>query len=204
MKNCKVCEGRGTTGTAYENDVCVQVVCKRCKGSGIEPYRDIMWRCYDGPYDISYAKEIGWIEAKTKEEALAIAKIRWPKADVQISNGEEFDPEPIENHMIHWPMRAEKFKDAPGELGIVARMLGYSLEESERLRKMMRKTDSKYTALFFAFIETVDRLPLWARWAVVTPKVDDSASSVGNAFKSIRQINEWRATNKHNIKEWDD
>lgn len=162
-----------------------------------------MWRIYDGPYDIGYPKELGWLEATGEYDARCKARVRWPKADIHANGPYEFEPEPIENHMIHWPMWAEKFKDAPGELGVVARMLEYSMEETERLRKMMRKTDSKYTALFFAFIETVDRLPLWARWAVVTPKINDSASSVGNAFKSIQQINEWRATNKHNIKEWD-
>jgi hypothetical protein len=164
----------------------------------------MMWCIYDGPYDISYPKRLGWIEAETEPEALQLARYRWPTADIRTSGARPFEHMPIENHMVHWPMWAEKYKNAPGEVGTLARMLQYSLDDKEQMLGRYLKTSSRYTALFFAFIETVDRLPLWARWAVVTPKVSGSASSIGGAFKSIKQINTWRAKNKLNIKDWDD
>ena len=164
----------------------------------------MMHRVYDGPYDISYPKELGWVEADTVPEAIAAAQARWPKADIRISEIRLLEAAPCENHMIQWPMWAEHYKTDPGPAGVLARMLQYSMDDKEEMLRRYRKTRACYTALFFAFIETVDRLPLWARWAVRTPKVGDSASSVGNAFASIRQINEWRASNKLNIREWDD
>lgn len=115
-----------------------------------------------------------------------------------------FSPKPIVNHMSQWPVWAEKFLDSEDfEKQMLAQMLMYSLKDKEECLVKWRKESKKYIALFFAFIQTVDRLPIWAQWAVRTPKVDDKAYSLGNAFESIRQINEWRRTNKHNIKEWD-
>ena len=128
---------------------------------------------------------------------------QWLKEHI-VEYRNKFQDKPIVNHMSQWPVWAEKFLDSEDEeKQMLAHMLMYSIKDKEDMLVRFRKQSAKYTALFFAFIETVDRLPLWARWAVRTPKVGDSASSVGNAFKSIKQINEWRRTNKLNIKEWD-
>lgn len=116
----------------------------------------------------------------------------------------QFHEKPIMNHLSQWPVWAEKFLDSEDEeKRTLAHMLMYAVKDKDDCLVKFRKSSEKYTALFFAFIETVDRLPIWARWAVRTPKVGDSATSFGNAFKSIKQINEWRRTNKYNIREWD-
>lgn len=129
---------------------------------------------------------------------------QWLKEHI-VEYNNKFDPKPIVNHLSQWPVWADKFLDSEDEeKQTLAHMLMYSLKDKEETLIRFRKQSGKYTALFFAFIETVDRLPLWARWAVTTPKVGDSASSAGNAFKSIQQLNVWRAKNKHNIKDWDE
>jgi hypothetical protein len=115
-----------------------------------------------------------------------------------------FNAAPIVNHMSQWPVWAEKFLNSDDEeKKILANMLMYSLKDKEECLVKFRKESAKFNAVFFAFIETVDRLPVWARWAVRAPKVEDEAKSLGGAWSSIKQLNEWRRTNKHNIKYWD-
>ena len=117
----------------------------------------------------------------------------------------KFDPKPTVNHLSQWPVWAEKFLDSGDqEKRALVQMLMFSVKENADMLARWRKQSSKYTALFYAFIETVDRLPLWARWAVRTPTIEDSESSIGGALKSIAQLNEWRRVNKYNIKEWDE
>jgi hypothetical protein len=163
------------------------------------------FRIYDGPYDISYPKELGWLEATNYYDAIAKARTRWPGTDPHCSEyGYKIEDCKFENHQVWWPIYAEKYKDAKGDLGRVARMLQYSLDLNDEILRRYRKTSQRHNALFWAFMQTVDRLPIWARWAVVTPKLDSGILPLGAAWKSIQRLNEWRRTNRYNIREWDD
>jgi hypothetical protein len=112
----------------------------------------------------------------------------------------KFDPKPwAENHMCHWKPWAEKFKDAEGEAGTLARMLGYANEEIDRLCKNGLRTSRSQSALLFAFINLVESLPWWKRGFVKAPS-DNSK----NPLKDVSLLNKWRANNTLNIKDWDD
>lgn len=129
---------------------------------------------------------------------------QWLKEHI-VEHQNKFDPKPTVNHMSQWPVWAEKFLDSDDqEKQTLAHMLMYSLKDKKDFLGKFHKLHGKYTALFFAFIETVDRLPIWARWAVRTPNVENDSLSLVGAFKSIGQINKWRSTNKYNIKKWDE
>jgi hypothetical protein len=113
-----------------------------------------------------------------------------------------FEPKPIVNHMSQWPVWADKFLDSEdAEKQALAHMLMYSLKDKEDFLIKWRVESAKYNALFFSFIETVERLPLWARWAVVTPRIDDTET---NPLKKLKTLARWRAENKYNIREWDE
>lgn len=116
-----------------------------------------------------------------------------------------FDPNPrFSNHMCHWGPWAKHFENSEdSEKAMLAAMLGAACDEIDEKNRRWNKETLKFTAVFFAFIETCDRLPLWARWAIVKPKVDGGSSLFSSAWGSIKQLNKWRAENKYGIKEWD-
>jgi hypothetical protein len=111
----------------------------------------------------------------------------------------KFDPNPrFANHMCHWGPWAEHYKNAEGETGTLASMLGSANEEIDRLCKRGAKTGESQAALLFAFINLVESLPWWRRLLVPPP------SNVSkHPLKDIRLLNEWRSKNTLNIKEWD-
>lgn len=125
---------------------------------------------------------------------------QWLKEHI-VEYRNKFDPKPIVNHMSQWPVWAEKFIDSDDEeKQVLAHMLMYSIKDKEDMLTRWHKESAKYTALFFAFIETVERLPIWAKWAVITPKLDGISV---NPFKTLAMLSKWRKENKYNIREWD-
>lgn len=108
-------------------------------------------------------------------------------------NEDDFNPNPIVNHMIHWKPWAEKFKDDPDhEKRALAQMLGFAHEEKERLCIKGYKTSLAHSILLFAYIgvvETGEAKPL-----------EEGSDSLGSAWKDIQMLNQWRKENKLNIK----
>lgn len=111
---------------------------------------------------------------------------------------DEFEQNPrFENHFCHFRPWSEHYKDAPGETGTLARMLGYAWDERDKLCNSGVILSKKHAALLFAFIKLVE-----------TGKAEpfdlkNNTNSVFDAWESIQLINEWRSTNKLNIKDVD-
>jgi hypothetical protein len=114
---------------------------------------------------------------------------------LRFGNGHAFDPEPgFSNHQCHWAPWAEHYRDAGGETGMLANMLGNALEEIDRLLKWGVDYPRKHAALLFAFIEYVETGEL-------EPFPDDEPPmSPSDALESIKLLNRWRRENTLNIK----
>lgn len=106
-----------------------------------------------------------------------------------------FNPNPqAENHMCHWKVWADHFKNAEGDIGKLARMLGYCWEEFDKMRSDTRK-NTAHAELLFAFIKLVETgkpVPF-----------SKEVLGIGSAFSNIETLNKWRAENKLNIKQVD-
>lgn len=65
----------------------------------------------------------------------------------------EFEQNPrFENHFCHFRPWAEHYKDSPGEVGILARMLGHAWDECERQQKGWCAADKAAAAFQYAFV----------------------------------------------------
>lgn len=95
--------------------------------------------------------------------------------------------------MCHWAPWAEHFRDHEGDIGTLANMLGYSLEESDRLCKRLAGFSKAQANLIFAFIDLVET-------GEAKPFTEDKPTSPAEAWKSIQLLNRWRSENKLNIR----
>lgn len=97
----------------------------------------------------------------------------------------EFDPNPrFEDHMCHFRPWSDHFKESDGDIGILARMLGYAWDEVERLR-IVQLAENKACAKFqYAFVTGEE------------PQLEDEAPlSLKASFEYIKKLNERRAKN---------
>lgn len=112
------------------------------------------------------------------------------------ANNPTFDPNPrFVNHMCHWKPWAKHFLEAEGDVGTLANMLGYSLEENDRLGRRLQhymKAHSKLLWAFIALVETGKTQPFVSG--------DEKEQSVRDAWCSIQVLNGWREENKLNIR----
>ena len=73
-------------------------------------------------------------------------------------------------------------------------MLGYALEEIDRLCKRCRQFQKAHSLLLWAYIDLVET-------GKPVPLVDDydTTQDIRSAWEAIKLINQWRAENKLNI-----
>jgi hypothetical protein len=94
-----------------------------------------------------------------------------------------FDPHPrFENHMCHFRPWSEHYKDAEGEIGTLARMLGYAWDEVDRLR-VLHQEETKALSIFqFAYV-----------MGVTTEKASqNTVPTIPEAMEYIRALNDRR------------
>ena len=120
--------------------------------------------------------------------------VNMKKDFLKFGNRHPFDRDPIVNHQCHWAPWADKFQDYDGDTGTLANMLGYSLEENQRLRERLNRFTKAHAALLFAFIELVET------GKPESFAVEETPQSIKVAWLSIQQLNDWRRDNKLNIK----
>lgn len=95
------------------------------------------------------------------------------------------------NHMGNWPLWV---KEHPDDLG--AQMLGSALEEIERLQKYAVKWQTFAAALQEAYVLTCERLIGPFRAFIVEISDPTKIDGIGDAWKYIQTLNEWRRLGK--------